>query len=89
MAALTRVGQSRGGSALTRSLWGSAPPLCLDKEARLCLVILPHITYLGVIRLLHLFQQEPKWLQVEADVLGFLQACAGGETLRRGQGIPT
>lgn len=55
----------------------------------LCLVILAHMIYLGVIRLLHLLQQDPKRLQVEADVLGFLQACAGGETLGWGQGILT
>lgn len=57
-----------------------------DEEARRCLVILAHITYLGVIRLLHLFQQDPKRLQVEADVLGFLQAWARGETSRQGWG---
>lgn len=80
-AALTRAGQSRGGSEPTRSLGDWRCHLYPDEEAGQCLVILPHITYLRVICLLHLFQQDPKRLQVEVDVLGFLQAWAKGETV--------
>lgn len=60
--------------------WGDMSPLkplglccCTGEATRLCLVILPHITYLGVICLLHLLQQCLQRLQVEADITGFLQ----------------
>lgn len=59
---------------------GDVPPLrplglcCSPYEAtRLCPVILPHITYLGVICVLHLLQQRLQGLQVKADIVGFLQ----------------
>lgn len=46
---------------------------CPDEATRLCLVVLPHIAYLGVICLLHLLQQRLQRLQVDADIIGFLQ----------------
>lgn len=75
-------GRSWGGQSLVSvgQSWGDDSPLkplglccCTDEATRLCLVILPHITYLGVICLLHLLQHCLQRLQVEADITCFLQ----------------
>lgn len=81
----TRVGQSCGGSALPAACGARCHRLYPDEEAEQRPALLPRIPYLGVVRLLHLLQQHPEWLQVEGDVLGLLQACAG-EKLRVGDG---
>ena len=65
--------ESRDRSALHTAPGAQHRCLYVDEEASRCPVLSPHAAYLGVIGSRHLFQQDAERLQVEADVLGFLQ----------------